>query len=122
MSIGKELLFFFSALGAFNGLLLGLYFFFFAKKKYLVNYFLGALLLALSIRIGKSVFLYFDGKLPRMYLQIGLSACFFIGPFLYFFTRSAILIFWLLKKRVFFSRMMNCQAAFAMKNCFRQRI
>ncbi|QIP11892.1 AraC family transcriptional regulator [Spirosoma aureum] len=90
MNTGKEILFFFSALGAFNGLILGLFLLFFTKKKYLANYFLGALLLALSIRVGKSVFLYFDGKLPKIYLQIGLSACFFIGPFLYFFVRSAI--------------------------------
>ena len=90
MNIGKELLFFFSTLGAFNGLVLGVYFFFFTRKKYLVNYFLGSLLFALSTRIGKSVFLYFDGQLPKIYLQIGLSACFFIGPFLYCFVCSAV--------------------------------
>lgn len=90
MNIGKELLFFFSALGAFNGLILSIYFSFFTNKKYLSNYFLGALLFALSVRIGKSVFLYFDGTLPRIYLQIGLSACFFIGPFLYCFLKSAV--------------------------------
>jgi AraC-like DNA-binding protein len=90
MDIGKEILFFFSALGAFNGLLLGLFLLFFTQKKYLANDFLGALLLASSIRIAKSVCLYFDGKLPKIYLQIGLSACFFIGPFLYYFVRSAI--------------------------------
>jgi AraC-like DNA-binding protein/uncharacterized membrane protein YhdT len=90
MNIGKELLFFFSALGAFNGLILSLYFSFFTRKKYLSNYFLGALLFALSVRIGKSVFLYFDGSLPKIYLQIGLSACFFIGPLLYCFLKSAV--------------------------------
>ena len=90
MNVGKELLFFFSALGAFNGLILSLYFFFFTRKKYLSSYFLGALLFALSVRIGKSVFLYFDGTLPKIYLQIGLSACFFIGPFLYCFLKSAV--------------------------------
>lgn len=90
MNTGKEVLFFFSALGAFNGLVLGLFLLFFTQKKYLANYFLGALLLTLSVRIGKSVFLYFDGKLPKIYLQIGLSACFFIGPLLYFFVQSAV--------------------------------
>jgi AraC-like DNA-binding protein len=90
MDTGKELLFFFSALGAFNGIILGVYFFFFTKKKYLTNYFLGALLFALSIRIGKSVFVYFDPGLPKMYLQFGLTACFFIGPCLYYFLKSAI--------------------------------
>ncbi|AYN04021.1 AraC family transcriptional regulator [Flavobacterium sp. 140616W15] len=109
MDTGKELLFFFSALGAFNGIILGVYFFFFTKKKYFANYFLGALLFALSIRIAKSVFIYFDPTLPRTYLQIGLSACFFIGPFLYYFFKASVkninsipqrwkltLIFWLL--------------------------
>ncbi|KAF2509867.1 helix-turn-helix domain-containing protein [Flavobacterium foetidum] len=90
MDAGKELLFFFSALGAFNGLILGVYFFFFTKKKYLTNYFLGALLFALSIRIGKSVFVYFHPELPKLYLQLGLTACFFIGPFLYYFLKSAV--------------------------------
>ncbi|WDF63080.1 helix-turn-helix domain-containing protein [Flavobacterium sp. KACC 22763] len=90
MDTSKELLFFFSALGAFNGIILGIYFFFFTKKKYLTNYFLGALLFALSIRIGKSVFVYFHPELPKMYLQFGLTACFFIGPCLYYFIKSAV--------------------------------
>lgn len=90
MSLGDKVLFFFSALGAFNGLILSLYFFFFTAKKYLSNYLLGALLLVLSIRIGKSVVYFFDYSLPKIYLQIGLTACFFIGPFLYFFVKSEI--------------------------------
>jgi AraC-like DNA-binding protein len=90
MGLGSKLLFFFSALGAFNGLILGIYFIFFASKKYLSNYLLGALLLVLSIRIGKSVAFFFDYGLPKIYLQIGLTACAFIGPFLYFFIKSEI--------------------------------
>lgn len=43
----------------------------------------------LSIRIGKSVFLYFNADLLKVYLQIGLSACFFIGPSLYYYTRAS---------------------------------
>lgn len=90
MDTSKELLFFFSALGAFNGIILGVYFFFFTKKKYLTNYFLGALLFALSIRIAKSVFVYFHPETPKLYFQLGLTACFFIGPFLYYFLKSAV--------------------------------
>jgi len=90
MSFGDKVLFFFSALGAFNGLMLSIYFFFFTSKKHLSNYFLGALLFVLSIRIGKSVAYFFDYGLPKIYLQIGLTACFFIGPFLYFYIRSEI--------------------------------
>lgn len=88
MSLGDKILFFFSALGAFNGFILGIYYIFFSSKKHLSNYFLGALLLVLSIRIGKSVAYFFDYNLPRIYLQFGLTACFFIGPFLYFFIKS----------------------------------
>ena len=84
------LLFFFSALGAFNGIILSLYLFFFTKTKTLSKFLLGALVLALSIRIGKSVLLYFDRGLPKIYLQIGLSACLFIGPFLYFYLKSVL--------------------------------
>jgi AraC-like DNA-binding protein len=90
MNLGNELLFFFSALGAFNGLVLSCYFFFFVRKKQLSNYFLGALLLALSLRVGKSVLFYFHHEMSKLYLQIGLSACFFIGPFLYFFLKSSL--------------------------------
>ena len=90
MSFGDKVLFFFSALGAFNGLIIGIYYIFFSSKKYLSNYFLGALLMVLSIRIGKSVAYFFDYNLPKIYLQFGLTACFFIGPFLYFFIKSEI--------------------------------
>ncbi len=71
-------------------MLLSSYFFFFAKKRAVAHYFLGALLLALSLRVGKSVLFYFDHDLPKIYLQIGLSACFFIGPTLYFFLKSSL--------------------------------
>ncbi|SFE97873.1 transcriptional regulator, AraC family [Chitinophaga sp. CF118] len=88
MTSGNNLLFFFSALGAFNGLIVGTYFLCFTAKKNLSNYFLGALLIALSIRIGKSVAYFFDYNLPRTILQLGLTACLFIGPFLYFFVKT----------------------------------
>jgi len=90
MGLGEKVLFFFSFLGAFNGLILGLYFLFFTSKKQLSNYLLGMLLVVLSIRIGKSVAYFFDYGLPKIYLQLGLTACFFIGPFLYFFIKSEI--------------------------------
>lgn len=88
---GKYILFFFGALGAFNGLILGIYFIFLFRKRNLSSFFLGCLLLALSIRIGKSVFAYFNPALPKIYLQIGLSACFLIGPALFYFIKSTLL-------------------------------
>lgn len=88
MDISRELLFFFSALGAFNGIVLSLYFLFRAKPKHISNQFLGAFLLMMSIRTGKSVFFYFNPDLSFHYLQFGLTACLFIGPFLYFYIKS----------------------------------
>lgn len=88
MNFSNEILFFFSALGAFNGLLLGFYFLLFATPKHISNRFLGILLLVLSVRVGKSVFFYFNPDLSGIFLQIGITACFFIGPFLYFYIRS----------------------------------
>ncbi len=86
----SDVIFFFSLLGVFNGVLLSLNLLVFTKQKSLSKYLLGALVLALSIRIGKSVLLYFDSELPKIYLQIGLSACLFIGPFLYYYLKSVI--------------------------------
>lgn len=82
------LLFFFSALGAFNGFLLSLYFAINSKKKNFTNYFLSLLLLVLSIRIIKSVFFYFTPHISNIFIQIGLSACIMIGPLLYLYLNS----------------------------------
>jgi hypothetical protein len=59
MPASKYILFFVGALGVFNGLILSVYFLRFVKKKNPSSFFLGCLLAALSIRIGKSVLVYF---------------------------------------------------------------
>ncbi|MBC3765549.1 AraC family transcriptional regulator [Neptunicella marina] len=86
MDISSQLLFFFSALGVFNGLLLSAYLFF-KPQATVSNRLLSLLLLMVSLRIGKSVFFYFYPDLSKAYLQAGLSACFLIGPFLYLYCR-----------------------------------
>ncbi|WP_316738936.1 helix-turn-helix domain-containing protein [Pedobacter aquatilis] len=88
MTVFGQLLFFFSALGAFNGFLLSIYFALYAKKKKLANYFLSLLFLVLSVRILKSVFFYFNPNLSNLFIQIGLSACALIGPFLFLYLKS----------------------------------
>ncbi len=90
MNESNYILFFWGALGAFNGLVLAVYLLFFSRKKNPPNLFLGFLLLMLSVHIGRSVLLYFDHDLPAIYLQIGLSACFLIGPCLFFFVKSTL--------------------------------
>jgi len=90
LNLETQLIFFFSALGVFNSTILSIYFLFFAKPKLLSNYLLGGLLVVLSIRIWKSIFFYFNPDLSKVYLQIGLTACLFIGPLLYFYVKSKL--------------------------------
>ena len=84
------MLFFFSALGAFNGFMIAVYFAINANKKKFTIYFLAFLLLMLSIRIIKSVFFYFNPALSNIFIQLGLSACILIGPFLYLYIKSQL--------------------------------
>lgn len=100
MTFGQQMLFFFSAVGAFNGFLLGIYLLFVKKLKYLPDFFLGLLLLMLSIRVGISVCIYFYPDWPRIIPHLGLSALFFTGPALYYYIKSSFL-----------------QAEFDLKNC-----
>ena len=86
----NELLFFFSALGAFNGIFLAAYFLFFARPKHSSHRYLGLLFLALSVRVGKSVFFYFYYSLAEIFIQIGLLACWMIGPLLYLYVKEAL--------------------------------
>ena len=79
MSASSHLLFFFSSLGAFNGLLLAL-FLLLKKDKQAADNWLAILLILLSVRIGKSVAFYFTPTLDKGILQLGLTACLLIGP------------------------------------------
>ncbi|MCX2679738.1 helix-turn-helix domain-containing protein [Galbibacter sp. EGI 63066] len=83
-----QLLFFFSAIGAFNGLFLSIYFAFFVKHRNKANYFLSALMLVISVRIIKSVFLFFYPSISELFIHIGLVACALIGPFLYLYVKN----------------------------------
>lgn len=86
----SQILFFFSALGVFNGFILSIYLLFFRKKNKLPNYFLGLLILMLSIRIGKSVYMVYNENDVLLYIQIGLSACFLIGVMLFYFVKASL--------------------------------
>ena len=88
MNIGQQVIFLFSALGATNGFALSGYFLFKKKEKRVSDYFLGGLLLMLSIRVIKSAFLYFNAHLFDFFIEFGLAACLLIGPFLFLYVRS----------------------------------
>ncbi|WKN41714.1 helix-turn-helix domain-containing protein [Tunicatimonas pelagia] len=81
------LLFLLASLGVINGSLVGLYLIV-KRPRAVVDSYFGGLLLALSIRIGKSVFFYFSSEVDQLILQIGLSVCVFIGPFFYLYSRA----------------------------------
>lgn len=83
--LSANFLFFLSAIGAFNGILLAGYLFI-QKRADIAYFFLSALLLAISIRVGKSVLFFFAPDLNKLILQIGISACLFIGPLLFFYS------------------------------------
>jgi AraC-like DNA-binding protein len=92
MNLGQQILFLLSALGAFNGIVLGLYLLLFRKKRSIATVLIAVHLLAVSLRVAKSVFLYFNytPEVPKIYAQLGLSACFLIGPSLYYFTKAIL--------------------------------
>lgn len=90
MNIENPSLFFFSAIGAFNGLFLSSYFAFFIKERNQTTLLLSATLLVVSIRVGKSVFLNFNPLISNLFIETGLVACGLIGPFLFLFVRSVV--------------------------------
>lgn len=88
-SLGQHFLFFFALLGTFNGLGLAAYLWRTARGESTQRW-LALLVLAVSVRTGKSVVFHFWPDIPRTVLQVGLTACFFIGPSLFFLLRSAL--------------------------------
>ena len=92
MSYNNPILFFICSIGVFNGFIASFYFLFFSKQKRVQNFFFGLLLLFLSLRIGKSVYIIFTEVADRSLLiaQIGLSACFLIGVSLFYYLKSSV--------------------------------
>ncbi len=74
-------------LGAFAGITLAAFIWWRANGKP-GDRWLSLLIFVVSVRTGKSVVYFFLPDLPRFALQLGLTACVFIGPCLYFLARS----------------------------------
>lgn len=86
--LSQHFLFFFAMLGAFNGIGLASLLWWQAKGQPTQRW-LALLLLVVSVRTGKSVAFFFWPDIPKVVLQVGLTACFLIGPCLYFLVRSS---------------------------------
>ncbi|WP_316826685.1 helix-turn-helix domain-containing protein [Pedobacter miscanthi] len=89
MNLGQQILFFFSALGAFNGFIISAYLLLFKKQKSIPSYFLGILLLSVCLKISKSLLFYFHPALPGIYIQIGILGSALVGPSLFYFIKSS---------------------------------
>jgi AraC-like DNA-binding protein len=87
MTSSEQLLLLGSAFGGLNGLLLTGYFFLQRSGQW-SHRLLALLLLMLSVRILKSVLFYFNPETAKQILQLGLSACWMIGPLLYCYSQS----------------------------------
>lgn len=83
------LLFFFAGLGVFNGAALAVYLLW-RRPARPAQRWLAAVVLMLSLRTGKSVLFYFWPDISKLVLQVGLTACFFIGVCLIGFVRAWI--------------------------------
>ena len=78
-----------SSLGVIHGLFLALFLWATPKGNLLANRLLGFLLLILSFRVGKSVFLEFLENLDAKFVFTGLGTLMAIGPLFYFFTLAS---------------------------------
>lgn len=79
-----------SGLGVLHGMFLAIYLWTYKKGNNLSNKILSLLLVALSFRIGKSVFLEFADHLHIKMVFIGLAVLMSIGPLFLLFTASCI--------------------------------
>ena len=77
-----------SGLGVVHGLFLALFLWGYRKGNALANQLLSALLIVLSFRVGKSVFLEFTDGIDIKIIFVGLSTIMAIGPLYYFFALS----------------------------------
>lgn len=90
MAVGNITLVIFSGLGVVHGIFLAISLWFFRHGSKTSNKILSLLLLVLSFRIGKSVFLEFTDDLNIKIIFSGLASIMAIGPLFYLFTLSCI--------------------------------
>lgn len=89
MDLLKTILFILASVGVVNGLALT-GFIWLKKEKSIAELYFSGLVLMLCIRIGKSIYYYFAEEIDLLILQLGLSACIFIGPFFFLFAKAAL--------------------------------
>lgn len=89
MSANQIFLIIVSGLGVTHGLFLAIFLWTKRKGNFLANRLLSILLIVLSFRVGKSVFLEFLEKLDAKFIFIGLGTMMAIGPLFYLFSKAS---------------------------------
>lgn len=77
-------------MGVIHGLFLAVFLWTTPKGNPLANRLLGALLIVLSFRVGKSVFLEFLANLDAKFIFTGLGTMMAIGPLFYFYAKASV--------------------------------
>lgn len=90
MNFLSQILFFFGAVGAFNSIILAIYFSLSKPYSKLENRLFGLFLFILSLRVLKSLFYSFSTKEPIWFLQSGPTFFLLIGPLFFSYTLSVI--------------------------------
>lgn len=90
MSVSDLVLVIVSGLGVIHGLFLSVFLWIYNQGHKLSNQLLSLLLIVLSFRIGKSVFLEFMEHMDIKMIFAGLATIMLIGPLFYFFVHSCI--------------------------------
>jgi len=88
MTAGQILLVVVSGLGVLHGMFLALFLLGNSEGNKLANRLLSVLLIILSFRVGKSVFLEFLDDLDAKFIFIGLGTLMIIGPVYYFYAKA----------------------------------
>lgn len=88
MTFSQIILILASGLGVIHGWSLSIFLWFYQKGNFKANRWLSALLLVLSLRVGKSVFLEFTENLDVKIVFVGLSLMLYLGPIFFFFTQQ----------------------------------
>lgn len=90
MTASQVFLIIVSGLGVIHGLFLAIFLWTTSKGNLIANRLLGFLLLVLSFRVGKSVFLTFLEDLDAKFIFVGLGTLVAIGPLFNFYAKASI--------------------------------
>ncbi|WP_207496966.1 helix-turn-helix domain-containing protein [Aridibaculum aurantiacum] len=90
MSIGQIILIIVSGLGIFHGLFTAVLLWSTKAPNPLSNKLLSAVMVVLSLRVGKSVIMAFVDRFPMLYVYLGLCLMLFIGPLFLIYAKTVL--------------------------------